>query len=90
MLRIELSEKGKFIQITQPRSRRSSMMIEKYEEAFGRMRQLGGIRLELEDMLQVFVRALFTAGFDTKEILAELWAQKDNLDRDIIEALMRR
>lgn len=89
-MRIELSEKHKFIQLSQPKSRQGSILLEKYEEAFGRTRQLGGIRLELEDALRVFVKTLFAAGFDTKEILAEVWAQKDNLDRDMVEALMRR
>lgn len=90
MKRIDLSEAHKFMQIMPPHSTTGSILIYRFSEAFNRAEQLGGLKIKAEDAPKVFIAAMLSSGIDTKEILAELFAQVNNIDADQLEYLMRK
>ena len=90
-MRIDLkSDPHKFIQISPPKRSDGFLLIEKYEQGISKNRQCGGLKLNVADVLPVFITALFSCGITCGEMLAEIWSQKDGLDPEMVESLMRR
>lgn len=88
--RIDSSENYRFFQISAPANRHGYLIINKFDEGITQKRHLGSLRIGMHDALPLLVSTLFAAGFDTKEILAEIYSQSFDIDRETVEALMRK
>lgn len=88
--RINSSEKNQFYQISAPANMCGDIVIYKFDEGDVNEKRLGGVRVGVKDAPSLLIKILFMAGFDVKEVLAEICSQSFNVDRETIEALMRR
>lgn len=89
-MRIDLSESGRFIQVFPARSTNGYCIIQKYEEAMGKSRPLGGIKIPVVDLSRTCVAMMLANGITAAEIIAELFGQIHDVDPEILEFCMRR